>query len=59
MDIDRDNVKQRRIVTDNVYSAGLASDDVSMQIDTSFNGHQSADSSYRGESIVLSYLAYA
>ncbi|KAN0131589.1 hypothetical protein V8E53_010431 [Lactarius tabidus] len=48
MDIDRDNVKQHRLVPNNVYSAGVASDDVSMQVDTPFDGHHVADSSYRG-----------
>ncbi|KAN0136175.1 hypothetical protein V8E53_006035 [Lactarius tabidus] len=48
MDIDRDNVKQHRLVPNNVYSAGVASDDVLMQVDMPFDGHHVADSSYRG-----------
>jgi hypothetical protein len=58
MDIDRDNVKQHHLVPNNVYSASVASDDVSMQVDTPFDGHHVADSSYRGKSILQSHLLY-
>ena len=59
MDIDEDNVNQRRILPDNMYSAGVTSDDVSMQVDTPFDGHQAVHSSSQGELIVHSHVIYS
>ena len=59
MDIDQDDVKQRRVLPDNMYSSGVTSGDVSMQVDTPFNGHQAVHSSSQGEPIAHSYVNYA
>ena len=58
MDVDQDSVTQRRVLPDNTHSSSATSD-VSMQVDTSFNGHQAPDLSSQGEPIAQGRILYA